>query len=177
MGTSTAQGINGLKGKVDYRLLLFGVCILVLDQLTKYLTYQFIPLMSQSAYFYPYGGIGIFENFLGIEFSISYTTNKGAAWGFFGNYQSFLILLRLALITGLIIYTFFFNKDRSWKIPLILILAGAIGNVIDFFVYGYVIDMLHFVLWGYDFPVFNVADSAISIGIAWLFILSFLDAK
>ncbi|MBA3720842.1 MAG: signal peptidase II [Parachlamydiaceae bacterium] len=149
--------------------------VLLLDQLTKYFVYKFIPLSQHSYYYYPYGGVGIFKNFLGIEFSINFMTNKGAAWGFLGDYQLPLIIFRLFLIAGTLVYLFFFNKHNSWQIPLLLIVGGAIGNVIDFFSYGYVVDMFHFVLWGYDFPVFNVADSAISIGIGTLFLLSWKE--
>lgn len=161
--------------KVGYKVVLLAIFVLILDQLTKYLVYHHIPPMEHFSYHYPYGGIGVFENFLGIEFSITHMTNKGAAWGVLGNYQLPLVILRFALIIGTLIYVYFFNTHRSWQIPLFLIIAGAIGNVIDYFNYGHVVDMFHFVLWGYDFPVFNIADSAISIGIAWLIILSWID--
>lgn len=149
--------------------------ILFFDQLTKYWVYINIPHAEYGYHYYPYGGIGVFKNFFGIEFSINHMTNKGAAWGFLGDYQLPLIVLRFILIVGTFIFLFFFNKHTSWQIPLLLIAGGAIGNVIDFFVYGHVVDMFHFVLWGYDFPVFNVADSAISIGIISLFILSWFE--
>jgi signal peptidase II len=124
---------------------------------------------------YPYGGIPVFENFLGIEFSISHQINKGAAWGVLAEYQVPLLYLRIALILALLVYFLFFNKHSSWNIPLALIVAGALGNVLDFFIYGHVVDMLHVVLWGYDFPVFNIADSAICIGVAWLFVASLCE--
>ncbi|CUI17745.1 putative lipoprotein signal peptidase LspA [Candidatus Protochlamydia naegleriophila] len=158
--------------KLVYQAILIGMAILLADQLSKFLVYRFIPLMDSVAYWYPYGGIGIFKNVGGIEFSINHMTNKGAAWGMFGNYQLPLVILRMGLIAGLCVYLFCFNRDSSWQIPLILIIAGAVGNVADFFLYGHVVDMLHFVFWGYDFPIFNVADSAISIGIGLLFVIS-----
>lgn len=157
--------------KVSYTAIFLALTVLLLDQLTKIWTYRHIPAMEHFPYIYPYGGIGVFKSFLGIEFSLTHMTNKGAAWGMLGNYQISLIFLRLGLIIGTIIYLFGFNTHRVWQIPLFLIVAGAIGNVIDFFVYGHVIDMLHFVLWGYDFPIFNIADSAISIGILALIVL------
>jgi len=58
--------------------------------------------------------------------------------------------------------------DTRLYFPFALILTGAVGNVLDYFVYGHVIDMLHFVLWTYDFPVFNIADSLITLGVAGL---------
>lgn len=163
--------------KVSSFFLFIGLIVLGLDQLTKGLVYTYLPVTNSFSYDYPYGGIGIFKNFLGIEFSINHMTNTGAAWGVLGDYQLALMVIRIALIMGLCIYLFFFNHHFSWQLPLIFIIAGASGNVMDFFVYGHVVDMVHFVLWGYDFPVFNVADSAISIGIFSLFLLSFLDTS
>lgn len=128
------------------------------------------------SWIYPYGGIGIFENFFGIEFSISHQINRGAAWGTFSEFQIYLLYLRIALILGLLVYTVGFNKKAFWNVPLALIIAGATGNVLDYFIYGYVVDMLHFVLWGYDFPVFNIADSSIFIGISWLLLLTGKEA-
>lgn len=124
---------------------------------------------------YPYGGIGIFKNFLGIEFSISHQINHGAAWGMLADFQIPLLYLRIALISFLFIYTIFFNTNPKRNIPFVLIIAGATGNVIDYFLYGHVVDMLHFVLWGYDFPVFNLADSAIFIGVAYVLGQSLLE--
>ena len=108
---------------------------------------------------------GIFRNFFGIEFSVIHATNTGAAWGMFRNFQIPLLILRMILVIGLLVYLMFWNSQKSWRIPLTLITVGAIGNIIDAFLYGHVIDMFNFVLWGYDYPVFNVADSAIFIGV------------
>ncbi|CDZ79999.1 Lipoprotein signal peptidase [Candidatus Rubidus massiliensis] len=127
--------------------------------------------------FYPYGGIAIFKNFLGIEFSISHATNKGAAWGLFANFQQLLLYFRIVLIAGLIAYIIEFNKKVNNTVPLSIIAAGAVGNVIDYFLYGHVVDMFHFILWGYDFPVFNIADSCIFIGICWLIVNSWIEEK
>lgn len=148
--------------------------VLTLDFLTKLWTVHSLPRMSEAAPYYPYGGVAVFKNFLGIEFSLSHTINKGAAWGLGGDFQIELLLIRIALIIGIFVYVLFFNKNLSWRYPFALILAGAFGNVLDYFIYGHVVDMIHFNLWGYDFPVFNVADSAIFVGIVWLTFLSYL---
>ncbi len=169
--------MNHHRIKVSGLLLSIGIFVLILDQLTKGLVYAYLPLVDSSSYLYPYGGIGIFQNFAGIEFSINHITNTGAAWGILAAYQLPLIIFRVILILGLFVYLFYFNYHLSSQLPLILIIAGAIGNVLDFFMYGHVVDMLHFVLWGYDFPIFNLADSAISIGILSLCLLSFYKSK
>lgn len=162
--------------KMSYLAFFLAIVVLIGDQLSKYYAYHYIPDMG-SVYSYPYGGIPVFKNLLGVEFSINFMTNTGAAWGFFGDYQVPLIIVRIGLILATFIYLFFYNQHFSWQLPLCLILAGAIGNVIDYFNYGYVVDMFHFVIGGFDFPVFNVADSAISIGIGILLLLSWLEPK
>lgn len=161
------------KNKISFMALMLGIFVLGADFLTKYLTQQNIPLGYRSAY--PYGGIGIFKDFFGIEFSIVHAINKGAAWGMFADFQSYLIGFRILLILGLIIYLLFYNRNKNVIIPLALIVFGACGNILDYFFYGHVVDMFHFVFWGYSFPVFNVADSAICIGIFWLLIATSFD--
>jgi signal peptidase II len=149
-----------------------GIIALILDITSKHLTHAYLPLIQYNWTSYPYGGIGVFKDFLGIEFSISHQINRGAAWGAFSEFQIYLLYLRIALVVGLLTYAAGFNKKTSWNIPLAMIIAGATGNVLDYFVYGHVVDMLHFVLWRYDFPVFNIADSSIFIGICWLLLIS-----
>lgn len=122
---------------------------------------------------YPYGGIGIFPDFHGIEFSIVHATNKGAAWGAFSEFSSWLLVLRILLI-GFLLFYYFKHQSLSIRFPLALIIAGALGNVIDIFLYGHVVDMIHFIFFGYDYPVFNIADSAICIGVALYLILSWI---
>ncbi len=119
---------------------------------------------------YPRGeGIPVFQNFLGIDFFIGLTFNKGAAWGFFANHNFLLILVRIAIVVALFVYLLFFKKSEKEVLPLVLIMTGAIGNILDFFLYGFVIDFFHFKFWGHSFPLFNVADILISCGVALLF--------
>jgi signal peptidase II len=164
--------IQLLKNRFPFFLALF---ILGADIASKYATHLYLPLRSWYSMWYPYDGIGVFENFLGIEFSIIHATNKGAAWGMLSSFQDYLLIFRFLLITGLIVYVLFFNRNRNWVIPMTLIIAGALGNVVDYFAYGHVVDMLHFVLWGYDFPVFNLADVSIFLGVTSLFLISLFE--
>lgn len=154
-----------------------GIFVFLADLVSKYLTHAYLPLMHPGALWYPYGGIGVFRDFLGIEFSLSHQVNRGAAWGMLADFQIYLLCLRIALVIGLIVYAVFFNKNASWGIPLTLVIAGAFGNVVDYFLYGHVVDMLHFVLWGYDFPVFNIADASIFLGISSLVLMSCFENK
>jgi len=88
-------------------------------------------------------------------------TNKGAAWGVFSSFPELLIIFRIILIGALFYWLLFYSTTRKYQIAVLIILTGAIGNVVDFFLYGHVIDMIHFTFWGYDYPVFNLADSMI----------------
>jgi signal peptidase II len=164
---------------LNKKFLPLFICLIVLagDIASKYFTHTYLPVMNPSWLWFPYGGIPVFKDFWGIEFSISHQINRGAAWGALSDYQLPLLYLRIALITSLLLYTLFINKLPNRNIPLALIIAGAVGNVIDYFIYGHVVDMLHFVLWGYDFPVFNFADSAIFIGVSSLMLLSFFESS
>ena len=149
-------------------LVLFGA-ILGVDYITKAWV-ECIALQDPLAL--PYV---LFSDILGISFQITHASNTGAAWGIFANFPHALVVLRLVLIASLVIYLACYNTKKEWQMPLILIVSGAFGNVIDFFIYGYVIDMIQINLWGYDYPVFNIADSSICIGSLWLLVLSFFD--
>jgi len=117
----------------------------------------------------------VFDNFFGIKMQIGYAINSGAAWGVFSDYPGLLVSFRILLISVIAVYLLFYNKQASWTLPLVCILAGALGNVTDYFLYGYVIDMIQINFWGYDYPVFNIADSAIFIGAVWLLLLAFFN--
>ena len=154
-------------------LIALGLVLLSADFFSKAYVFQVLAERAGSKYL----SIPVFYNFLGIDFFISLAVNKGAAWGVLADFQIYLLLLRILVILGLCVYLFFFNRSPHSDIPLMLIAAGAIGNVIDYFHYGYVIDFLHFNLWGYHFPIFNFADSCITIGVAWLFLVGLFARK
>ncbi|MCH9610049.1 MAG: Lipoprotein signal peptidase [Chlamydiales bacterium] len=118
-------------------------------------------------------GIPVF-GFFGIDLFIGLTFNKGAAWGLFANFNTLLVAVRIAIAILLFVYML---KQRKYILPIVMILAGAVGNILDFFVYGYVIDFIHFKFWGHSFPLFNIADALISIGVLLLFINLYLHKK
>lgn len=146
---------------------VLGLLIMVGDALTKALVHLNLPHVSQVPPVYPYGGIPIFENILGVQFSISHMTNTGAAWGAFGEYPLALLAFRSFLVLLLVLY-FFFRAPENHVIPLVLIISGALGNIIDMAVYGHVVDMLQFKFGSYHYPWFNIADTSICIGVVWL---------
>lgn len=152
-----------------------GLGILFMDFVSKYLVKAKIPEMRYSPPHYPYGGIGIFQNVLGIDFSINHIHNSGAAWGILSSYTTWLIIFRVCVVTCLLIYLFFFCNDSLLNLPLTFISFGALGNIIDYFLYGSVIDMFYFCFWERDFPLFNIADSFICMGVSLLILNSFFS--
>ena len=155
------------------KLFIIFFILIVLDISSKYYVHHHIAKMSWLYPFYPFGGIGVFKDFLGISFSINYVENTGAAWGLLAKYPYGLFSIRIVIVIGLIIYLARFNKDKAKDLPLLLIITGALGNILDFIFYRKVIDMFHVNFWGYSYPIFNLADAMITIGIIWLFITFF----
>lgn len=160
------------------KFLGVGLILLLVDAFTKYLVLVRLNLSSISySPFYPYGGVGIFQDFFGIDFCITKVTNFGSAWGIFSSHPSVLLIVRMGILLSLFVYTCFINNQKRRRLPLFLIIVGATGNILDSWIYGFVIDMLHFNLWGYSFPVFNLADSMIFLGIFSLIFQSFFQRK
>ncbi len=147
---------------------LIGIFLFLVDASLKAYINHNIPLINASPAAFPFGGIGVLRNWHGIDFSIVHVLNKGAAWGAFASLQAYLLYVRMAIIGGLLSYLFFVKTSTYRKFSLMLITAGAFGNVVDYFVYGHVIDMFYFIFWGYSYPVFNIADSVIFLGIMLL---------
>lgn len=146
----------------------FAAFFLGLDILSKCLATSSIAPLGTGPY--PYGGIPIFYKFLGVSFSLNLIGNSGAAWGLFAGNPGALFFLRLMIIGGFAIALYRFDRKALKTIPILLIGAGAVGNALDYLLYGYVIDFLHFNFWGYSFPIFNFADSYICIGAFFLFL-------
>lgn len=159
--------------KRGLQLLIVAFLVFVIDYVSKALiTFYFQPSQYAPAVF-PYGGMTVFQNVGGVDFCIHHVTNRGAAWGLFSSFQEALLLFRIGVIGGLVAYLFKSKNARPYHFPLALIIAGALGNVVDYFLYGHVVDMFHFIFWGHSYPVFNVADSAIFCGIAWICLHSY----
>lgn len=143
--------------------------LIAIDQITKY---------SFKALFIKQGATEVIGNF----FSLTYTENTGAAWSFLAGVSwaqtFFKILTAASLVLFVLFYFYAFKKDYEWlKIALVFIIAGTIGNFIDRLLLNYVIDFLSFNFWGWDFPVFNFADSCLTVGVIMLIIhYCFIDS-
>ncbi|MBN1221889.1 MAG: signal peptidase II [Candidatus Aminicenantes bacterium] len=147
----------------------FILLFLLLDQISKTLI---------AVHFQIYESKTIISGF----FNITHIRNKGAIFGFFSHIDGFVVYALLTLASfaalGLVIYYFIHTPSSQifLKMSLSLILAGAVGNLIDRVFRGSVIDFLDFYFKDWHFPVFNVADSCITVG-AMLLIFIFLFKK
>lgn len=116
-------------------------------------------------------------------FSITYVRNPGAAFGFMANAEDtvrkplFLLIPIIACMWLVVLIWKTRDKSKVLFLSYGLILAGAIGNLIDRFLLGYVVDFADFYLADHHFPAFNVADSAITIAAALLIYDFILEIK
>lgn len=99
--------------------------------------------------------------------SLAYVRNYGAAYSILQNQQTFFIIITVIILSGAIWYFVKQIKGSIWLLlALSLVIAGGIGNFIDRLRLGYVVDMLQFDF--IDFPVFNIADVCLTVGVAIL---------
>ncbi len=108
--------------------------------------------------------IAVWRNFFGIDFFLHSATNRGAAWGMLAAFYKPLLILRIFVIVALVGYLVKKKPSLKKSSYIVMILAGATGNVIDSFIYGHVIDMFHFLFWGRSYGIFNFADAMIFLG-------------
>lgn len=148
--------------KTRYPIFFFiSLVIFVLDQFTKY----FIK-----SHLHPFDAIAVLP-----FFNIVYVENAGSAFGMLkGLGNAFFIpiaVLAVAVVAFLVV------RDRDNRLGFSLILGGAAGNLADRVIYGYVIDFLDLYAGKHHWPAFNVADSALTIGIVLLLTKSILYGK
>ena len=94
--------------------------------------------------------------------------NSGAAWSFFEGQQTFFTIITIIAIIVIGYFIWQYRKNASMIIGLALIMAGTIGNFIDRLKQGYVVDMFEITF--INFPIFNIADMCLTIGVIWLII-------
>lgn len=152
-------------------LVIVSLLVIILDQLTKWMVIDRFGWGES---------VSIFEGI----FNLTYVRNTGAAFGILAqSHPSFRVPFFLAVpVLALIVILFIYKKlTESQKImiwALSLVVGGAIGNLIDRARLGYVVDFLDF-HWKYQyhFPAFNVADSAICVGVGLLILDLFINEK
>lgn len=142
---------------MNRKIFIVAVISLFLDQITKILIGIFFTLDER---------VVVVKNF----FSFHFIENYGAAWSILNNKVDFLIII--SLIAIFIIYRFMYNFKQNGRnnIAFGLILGGIVGNLIDRVFLGYVRDFLSFKFFSYNYPIFNLADTFIVIGVLFLVI-------
>lgn len=96
-------------------------------------------------------------------FYLTYLENRGAAFSMLQNFRWGFVALTVVAI-GVMCRFIILQKDFWARLPLALLIAGAAGNLVDRAAQGFVVDFLHFYPFGYNFPVFNVADICVCTG-------------
>ena len=146
------------------KIILISILTLVVDIFTKQLVINTM---------FEHQSISIIKDF----FSITFAKNTGVAFSFLEGKVPLIIIMTSIIIILILKYIKSTNPNKYETICYGLIIGGAIGNLIDRIIYGYVIDFLDFNLLGYPFPIFNLADTAIVIGIFILLILSLIESR
>ena len=148
------------KSNVILVIILVSV-LLGLDLSLKYLVSSYLTTVN------------IIDNF----FSLTYVLNDGAAFSLFAS-RTYLLILIALICLFFIIYELKNNlDDRVLSIGYSLVLAGLLGNFIDRLIDGYIIDYLSFKILGYSYPIFNLADILIVVGIVIVIIKEILKER
>ncbi len=138
-------------------VLVYALLFFILDRITKL-------MIVNNSHMLP---VPIINNF----FTITFVKNPGVAFGWFPDWRLPPILMALAMI---IIITYYSLKlpeeERITRWALALLVGGAVGNLYDRVTYGFVVDFFLFHFGTFDFPVFNIADIIIDLGVFMLFI-------
>ncbi|GAA0460726.1 signal peptidase II [Alkalibacillus silvisoli] len=145
---------------IYYIIALF---IIALDQITKWVIIRTMNLHES---------IEVISGF----FYITSHRNSGAAWGMLQG-QMWLFYLVTVFVVGVIVYYMrqYRNGYKLLNVGFALILGGAIGNFIDRIVMQEVVDFLDFIIFNYNFPIFNVADMALTVGVTIIIVLILYD--
>ena len=139
-------------------LIWLTLVVILLDMVSKYIVSRLL-IVNES--------VMIIKNF----FNITYVRNTGAAFSIFSGNTFFVMVISFMIIIGIILYIRK-NKpsNKIEKISYSLILGGAIGNFIDRIIYGYVRDFIEIDIFGWDYPIFNLADVFVVVGVILLVI-------
>jgi signal peptidase II len=144
---------------------LIALVVVALDQLTKWLI---VRNMTEGQ------SITVIENL----FYITSHRNQGAAWGILQGQMWFFYIITIGVIIGIVYYLEKHAKGHKlFSMSLALLLGGAIGNFIDRLFRKEVVDFLNTYIFQYDFPIFNIADAALTIGVGLLIINMLLEER
>src|SRR5699024_2423909 len=144
---------------------ILAIFVIAVDQLTKWVVVKTMELGEK---------ITVIENF----FYLTSHRNSGAAWGILQGQMGFFYVVTAIVVVGLIYFMQKYARERKMlAIALSLILGGAIGNFIDRLFRKEVIDFFDFMIFRYDYPIFNIADSALVVGVIIVIIMTINDER
>ena len=146
--------MNKIKEKIpNYKIYLLSILVIIIDQISKLIVVKNMNIGEE---------IVIIKKF----FSILYVTNTGAAFSILENSTSLIIIISL-FCTALIVSLMQREKNMTKlkKFSFIILIGGMLSNLIDRVFYKHVIDFFSFTIIKYKFPVFNIADICITIGV------------
>lgn len=142
---------------MNRKIFIVAVISLFLDQITKILIGIFFALDEKFV---------VIHNF----FSIHFIENYGGAWSILNNKVDFLIIISLVALFIIYRFMYSFKQNKRNNLAFGLILGGIVGNLIDRVFLGYVRDFLAFKFFSYQYPIFNLADTFIVVGVFLLII-------
>ncbi|WP_373895953.1 signal peptidase II [Virgibacillus natechei] len=146
-----------------YVYYIIALVIIAIDQVTKWMVVRTMDLGEQRT---------IIENF----FYLTSHRNSGAAWGILEGKMLIFYIVTAIVVIGIIYYMQTYAKEsRGLAIGLSFVLGGAIGNFIDRLFHQEVVDFFDFIIFGYNFPIFNIADSALTVGVIFIIIATIID--
>lgn len=145
------------------KVYITALIIFVIDQLSKAVASTYISLGKS---------VMIIKDFL----YITYINNTGASWGILENKKYLLIIFSIIAILILIRYINSFKNTKLNILGLGFLLGGILGNLADRILFGYVRDFFDFYIFKYNFPIFNIADIFIVVGVL-LTIISILRGE
>lgn len=141
---------------MNKKKFFYSIIILLLDQILKYIVDTFNT------------NVTIIKNILNIK----YVENAGAAWGVLEGHSVLLILASILVLVLVYNLMFSIKEDKLSNLGFGLLFGGILGNLIDRVIYGYVRDFISIYIFGYSYPIFNIADMGIVIGVILVLISS-----
>ncbi|TRM12329.1 lipoprotein signal peptidase [Lentibacillus cibarius] len=148
-----------------YVYYILALLVIAIDQLTKWAVVKTMELGEQ---------ITVIGDF----FYLTSHRNSGAAWGILQGQMAFFYIITVIVIIGVIYFMQTYAKDNQLlSIALSLILGGAIGNFIDRLFRNEVVDFFDFIIFGYDYPIFNIADASLVVGVILVIISTIIDER
>ena len=142
---------------MNRKIFIIAIIALLIDQISKILIGLYFNLNKS---------IVIIKNF----FSITLVHNTGAAWSILQNKNIFILIFSIVALIIIYRFMFLFKTNKRNNFAFGLLVGGIFGNLLDRIVYGYVRDFFDFTIFSYDYPVFNIADIFIVIGVILLII-------